>query len=253
MTFITTIVGIMTAPIFVWNPDEQSEDELIAYAHDKTYDTVPIRRNGRFEGLFHVETRAVKPITHDLLITRDTPIHDGLDFLSNSQHPSLLVLYRQHIEGIVTPSDFNKVIARSYFYNLRAQLEMLLAERARAFYENEDDIVALIKPDDKTLAQFRREIRDRSSGTDRRKFNLDLVHSLMLSEMEALVFKDETFRLSLHLSTRDEAERLFSNINKEFRRKVMHPTRPLLSDDEGIEQLSQQVQQVIQLVELLKK
>lgn len=252
MNFITTIESIMTTQLYTWNPDEQSQKDVIKYAQDKAYDTVPVRRDDRIEGLFYVATGQVKPITHDLLLTRDTPIPDALALLSGSHHPAFLVLYRQHVEGILTPSDFNKVMARSYFYNLLAQLEMLLAERGCAFYVNEDDIVAIIKPDDKTLAQYRTKIQERSSGDEREKFKLDLVHSLMLSELQDLIFKDTKFCESLGFVDVEHAQPLFAGINNEFRRKVMHPVRPLLSDDIGIEQLSRYVHQVVELINLLE-
>src|SRR5690606_14924962 len=133
-------------------------------------------------------------ITRDLLLSRDTPIPDALALLSASHHPAFLVLYGQQIEGILTPSDFNKVMTRSYFYSLFAQLEMLLAEHARNFYKKKlDDLVAVIKPDEKTVPQYRKKISERSKGAERKNLNLDLVHNLTLEELECLVRRDKGF------------------------------------------------------------
>jgi hypothetical protein len=253
MTFITTIESIMTTQLYTWNPDEQSKEDVVKYATDKLFDTVPVRRNGRIDGLFYVSTGQIERITHDLLLTRDTPIPDALELLSASHHPALLVLYRQQVEGILTPSDFNKVMARSYFYNLLAQLEMRLADHVRAFYRDENQLVAIIKPNDKTVPQYRKKIRERSSSDERKKYALDLIHSLMLSELQDLIFKDVPFCERLGFVNLEQAQRLFTGINDEFRRKVMHPTRPLLSDTIGIEQLSQYFHQVVELINLLER
>lgn len=250
MEFITTVSGIMTTQLYKWDVDKQSQDEVIAYAQEKSYDTVPVAKGDNIHGLFYVDKGEIKPITHDLLLTRDTPIPDALTLLCDSQHPALLVLYRQKIEGIITPSDFNKVLARSYFYNLLAQLEMLLAIHARKHYPKTDDIVALIKGDGDTVSQYRKTIEKRSKGAERNKLNLDLVHNLFLWELESLVRKDEDFREYLAFTDLPQVERLFEGINGDFRRKVMHPTRPLLSDGDGIKELNQYVHQVVELIDL---
>ncbi|MBZ0299511.1 MAG: hypothetical protein K8J31_07225 [Anaerolineae bacterium] len=252
MNFISTIEGIMTSQLTTWNPDEQSLADITEYAQKNSYDTIPVKRNGQIDGLLYVVAGEIKPITHDLLLSRDTPIPDALALLSASHHPAFLVLYRQEIEGILTPSDFNKVLARSYFYNLLAQLEMLLAQHARVFYSNTDDLVGIVKPDNKTVPQHRKTIRERHSSAERKNYNLDLVHSLMLEELECLVQKDEGFRKKLGFTDLMHAEQMFDGINSGFRRKVMHPVRPLLSDQIGIEQLNQYVHQVVDLITLLE-
>jgi hypothetical protein len=254
MNFNSTVESIMTTQLDTWNPDEQSLEDITRFAQDKTYDTVPVKRNGQIEALLYVAAGEIKPITHDLLLSRDTPIPDALALLSASHHPAFLVLYRQEIEGILTPSDFNKVMARSYFYNLLAQLEMLLAEHARDYFEkNLDDLVAIIKPVDKTVPQYRRKILERSKGTERKNLNLDLVHNLTLDELECLVLSNEGLRENLGFADLSHAERLFDGINDGFRRKVMHPVRLLLSDQFGIEELNQFVHQVVDLITLLEE
>lgn len=253
MEFITTVEGIMSTNLLLWDGTRRTKNEVVTEAAKKAYDTVPVCRTGRIDGLLYVATGRTRKITHDLLLSRDTPIRDALEILSASPHLSLLVLYRQKIEGIVTPSDFNKVLARSYFYNLLAQYEMLLAEHARRHYIDLNVMVVLLKPEDKTVPQYRKKIRERSSSAESANYAIDLIHNLYLEELESLILKDESFRSRLGFTDLGHAERLLNGINNGFRRKVMHPTRPLLSDTLGIEQLNIYVNQVAELVRLLSK
>lgn len=92
----------------------------------------------------------------------------------------------------------------------------------------------------------------RSSGSARRKLNLDLMHHLMLEEFVGLIGKDDHSRKQLGFADEARFERLFKNVNQNVRRKVMHPTRPLLSDTFGIEELRRYAQQVTGLIALLR-
>lgn len=248
---ISTIEYIMSTVLYTWNPLDKDKQTITAEAETLTYDTFPVVYDGRITHLLDINSGDEHPINRELLISRDTPISDALTLLASSPYASFLVLYGQTIQGIITPSDFNKVTARSYFYNLLAVLEMELAERTRAYYSDTNDIVTILQPSDKTIAQYRKAILSRSSSTDRKTLGLDLIHSLMLGELEDLIKKDGKFRT--HLGFRDELhyQTLFDGINGSFRRKVMHPTKPLLNDAHGLVELNRWVHQTIRLINLL--
>ena len=252
MSLITTVEGIMSTQMYVWNPDEQSKDQVISHAIKETYDTVPVKQNGQINGLLYISTGEIKPIRHDVLLSRDTLIPDALTILSSSHHPALLVLHGQQIDGILTPSDFNKVMARSYFYHLLAWYEMLISEKTRQFYTDQNEIIELIRPPEKTLAQYRKKVRERSKSAERNNLNLDLIHNLTLDELESAVLNDSVFCLSLGFKDINHAEHLVDGVNAGFRRKVMHPTRLMLSDDFGIDELNQYVHQVVELIDVLE-
>jgi hypothetical protein len=243
----------MTAQLFVWNPQECSEEEIVADARALEFDMIPVESHGQIREILHVESRERRLITHELLLTCDTPIPDALTILNSSPYPALLVLQRQTITGIITPADFDKVLARSFYYSLLAHMEMLLAELTRLHYEDHDEIVNLLKPDDKTLAQFRTKIRERSNSVERESYKLDLIHNLTLEEFFALVLKDDTFLAELGFKDREQAEELSNGINVEFRRKVMHPAKPVLSNQFGIDKLCQNIERVTKLREILSE
>ena len=79
------------------------------------------------------------------------------------------------------------------------------------------------------------------------------MHNLTLEELECLVRRDKGFREKLGFTDLSHAEWLFNGINDGFRRKVMHPVRPLLSNQFGIEELNQFVHQVVGLITLLER
>ena len=54
MSLITTIEGIMSTQMYVWNSDEQSKDQVISHAIKETYDTVPVKQNGQINGLLYI-------------------------------------------------------------------------------------------------------------------------------------------------------------------------------------------------------
>ena len=149
----------------------------------------------------------------------------------------------QDICGVITPADLNKLAARTYFYNLLAELEITLAGFIHKHKYTEDKIFALIGDDEKRQEQIQKKLDDAS-------LELDIVHTLYLSEMVNLLQRDndDTLRKKLGFSSKRQVKKRLNGL-VDFRNAVMHPFTPILSKEIGVEKLHKRLNRTVKLLD----
>lgn len=156
--------------------------------HD--FDFAPVTRRDRIVGRVRRKTLGVtgavgsvmEPLAQDMLISADAPIRRLMRELKRD--PFLFVVDVGGIEGIVTPSDFNKESARAYMFLLITDFEIRLASAVRAAFADQDAILDRLPQRDRLIVT-RRFQKQRRQGVA-----ADYVACMSLSVLISAV-KDE--------------------------------------------------------------
>jgi hypothetical protein len=86
----------------------------------------------------------MRSLDEEVLLSSDTGI---LTFLDNvDRHPYRLVLRRDHIDGIVTIADLQKLPVRTLLFLLVAHVELLLAKTIRQMVGSDEDWLSTLDP-----------------------------------------------------------------------------------------------------------
>lgn len=238
---VFTVETIMTSDLLRW--DGISElDELWKQADEHKIDTIPVEHKGYIVGVLQRGNTSVIPLNSEWLISHDTSIPDVMNILAGKSQSCLFVFRQQKVIGIVTPADLNKLPARTYFYNLLAELEMTIAERVRHHYRDEQDAIFKLFPQNDID-----EIRSKMASSD---LDIDVIHFLNLSQLVNLACKDETLRNDLGFSSANQVAKHMNGL-VHLRNDIMHPVRLVLSDATGIVQLKDRIQRAIVILHRL--
>ncbi len=241
---VFTVETIMTGRnlLLTWDGNAPL-DILWEQATQLKVDTIPIEEHGQMVGILRRGHDTPAPLTPAWLVSRDTAIPDVVQAFAEKAQPCLFVFYRQEVIGIVTPADLNKLPARTYFYNLLAELEMTIAEIVRRQYDTEQDAIL-------TLLDRQDEIDTIKAQMAASDLSIDIVHSLNLSDLVNLARKDETFRQSLGFPTPKQVEKHMNGLVY-LRNDIMHPVRLILDDYTGIEKLNERIQRALEILNRL--
>lgn len=147
------------------------------------------------------------------------------------QHdPWLLVVDGRQITGLVTPSDLNRQAARSYFYLLVADFEIRLADAIRDTFDEQTDAYRFLDPAE--VKGIEKRVRAARTGD----IDSDVVAAMYLRNLLKIAAGSPDVRCRVdHVGT-DDWEWVNSELNL-FRRRVMHPVKPLLDDTSGLDEL----------------
>lgn len=244
---VFTVETIMTPydQLLKWDGNEPLEALWRRAAHLKV-DTIPFEQNGRMLGVLQRDSDTPVPLTAEWLISRDTAIPDIVQVFAEPEQPCLFVFYRQKVIGIVTPADLNKLPARTYFYNLLAELEMTIAEKIRRHYGDEQDtILTLLDRDDET---------DRiKSRIDKSDLSIDIVHLLTLSQLvnitrkSKILYQNKTLYQTLGFPSASQVEKHMNGLVY-LRNEIMHANQLILDDYNGIEKLNEGIKRALEIL-----
>lgn len=206
-------------------------------------DTLPVEQQGQIVGVLRRGQDIPVPLTPEWLVSRDTAIPDVVQAFAEKAQSCLFVFYRQEVIGIVTPADLNKLPARTYFYNLLAELEMTIAEIVRRQYDTEQDAIL-------TLLDRQDEVDTIKAQMTASDLSIDIVHSLNLSDLVNVARKDETLRHTLGFPSAKQVEKHMNGL-VHLRNDIMHPVRLILNDYTGIEKLNERIQRALEILKRL--
>jgi hypothetical protein len=238
---VFTVETIMTPrnQLLAWD-GSAALDTLWQQAANLKIDTIPVTDHGQIIGILRRGETETSPLTPDWLISRDTSIPHLLEVFAAKKQPCLFVFHRQEIIGIVTPADFNKLPARTYFYNLLAELEMLIASRAREHFGQTQDVIL-------TLLDRQGELEALKTHMAESDLEIDIIHTLNLSDMVNVICKVDTMRERLGFPSRKQVEKQLNGL-VHLRNDIMHPVRLILDDYQGIDKLNERVQRALALL-----
>ena len=206
-------------------------------------DTIPIEHQGQIVSVLRRGQDTPVPLTPEWLVSRDTAIPDVVQLFAEKRTPCLFVFFRQEVIGIVTPADLNKLPARTYFYNLLAELEMTIAEIVRRQYgTKQDNILNLLGKQDELD-----EIKQKMAESD---LSIDIVHWLDLSDLVNLACKNDILRKSLGFPSAKQVGKKMNGL-VDMRHDIMHPVRLILDDYTGIERLNERIQRTLTILNRL--
>jgi hypothetical protein len=236
-----TVDTIMTPrENFIELSKDANHDKIIEHAKSLKVDTLPIVENGEITDVFSSGT--IYPLTPKWLISRDTTIRKALQLLTLSGKPSLFVFYQQRIIGIVTPADFNRLAARTYFYNLLADLEMRLSEHIRAYFTQNGQGI------EKYLTE--QKLQDAKAELQKADLEIDIVHLLYLSDIAKIINGEK--KLQQNLQLKSAFVKGLGGLT-ELRNAVMHSTKFILDDKKGIQKLHERVERLADLLTHLEQ
>lgn len=191
------------------------------------FDQAPVIDEARVIGLVQTaELLGADPsspvLVHSLaspyLVNAEAPMSEVLGRLLSV--PMLFVVDETGLTGFVTPSDLNKHPARTHFYLLLADLEMTMAEKARAHFANPDDALRCLSDERRPLV-LSRHVVNRSFNVDADVISAFEFADLFVTMQKAKLHK--SFGFNSIRDWRSTGWRL-----AEFRNDVMHPTREFL-------------------------
>ena len=205
------------------------------------FDVVPIQENGSINGVLLSKTGEELPLEPAWLVSHDTSVPDLLHCFIRAKKPALLLYQRQEVIGLVSPADFNKIAARSYFYSLIGELEMLLARYLPAHNLASPAQIDLVRPKRRNIAK----------SLEKNNLQVDVIELLDLQELLKLLVNDQTAYAALGFERSDEVDAFISDIN-DFRIRTMHLVKPVLGDvKKDLPKLDARIKYIDQLIQYL--
>jgi hypothetical protein len=237
-----TVETIMT-PKHGWLVLEQGKlpDEKLHKADEANIDTLPVlTKNGEVCALFNRLSAEEVPLSPSWIVSRDTSIAEILKLFVEKQKSCFVVLHRLELIGLVTPADLNKLPARTYFYNLIAELEIELVELIRVhFAGREDDLMQHIDQEGRDKLQKK---------VEKSQHELDIFHVLNLSDIVNLIGVVEELRQALQVSSKSAFDKYLGGL-VHFRNDIMHLNNVLLTNALGIDSLYKRINRTINALE----
>jgi hypothetical protein len=209
-----------------WDGDPAKLDQVKVEAHDRSIDTIPVERDGRITEVLSVHSNNPQPLTSRWLVARDTPLRMVLRIFATTSSACRLVLFGDEVIGLVTPADFNRLEARTYYYNVIAGLEMALLDRIKAYGRRDDELLQCVDPNENRLVEIQKEIS--TPG-----YELGILHALYLSELIAIVKNDEVIRKELGYSSKKGVKNDLGGLVN-LRNDVMHPVRLVIKGNDDL-------------------
>jgi hypothetical protein len=124
-------VSLIAQPLLV--PPYATEDDITRFARENRFSQVLFREDVETLKLLEFDARrnyapSAKPrhVSERDFLSEGTPLPDAITLLM--ARPYYLVVVRNQIERIITPSDLNRLPVRTYLFTLLAHTEALLAE-----------------------------------------------------------------------------------------------------------------------------
>ena len=216
---------------------EEPASEAVDIMKSHTFDFAPAYRGGRLLGrvarddLVDATTvgDALQPLAGHYIVSAHSPMTELLRWLTSD--PWLLTVDGRDISGVVTPSDLNRQASRTYLYMLVVDLELTLAAAIRDHFEDQSDAMELLGE------AARADIEKLASEARTTNLDPDLVSFMNLSNLLHIAGKTPAIRQEMFGYETRSSWKKDTGAFIEIRHDVMHPVRPLLNDQDGIERL----------------
>jgi CBS domain-containing protein len=202
------------------------------------FDYVPVLEDKRVLGrAFHADLEKdpaaavgefVESLSQSYLVAAQSPIPRVMRWLNEDRW--LLVVEGRGFAGLVTPSDLNRQAARAYFYLLVGELEVHLADVIRVAFEDQENALSLLN------ARSRYGVRKNHAEASTGDIDSDYVAAMTLRDLFRITSRSDMVQALLPDAYNLDWDWVDSEIG-DFRNKVMHVSRPLLSDTDGLPQL----------------
>jgi hypothetical protein len=208
--------------------EEEQKNEIIEKAKENNYDFLPRGSKDSITGVFLVNEKEEpkRELNRDWLLSISTTIPQLLNiFLEDVEkgHPGHFVIRGKKIEGLVTPSDLNRIPVRVYIFNLVAEIEFLMIETIERIC---DDTRSLIK----YLSQeHQKNIEERLKVNERGNADVPAIHHFNFSDLIMVIQKDDTIRELFDYKSKTQAKNSLGFIVK-VRNRTVHQSRPMVGD-----------------------
>ncbi|MFZ2878864.1 MAG: hypothetical protein WA009_04940 [Phototrophicaceae bacterium] len=227
-----------------WCPDADNRDEVIRIALDEGYTFVPVRLGDNVTSIVRVRgltrRKTAPPLTHEWLISADTPILRLIGLLVRNPERPFLVLRGSEIVGLVDTADLNNTKARASLYLLMAHFEAELVRLVRKQVGSEtEDFGALLSRE-----RLERLIEEQMEAK-KRDVNLSLIHHLYLTDLTTIVARSKRLREVFGFTSRSKAEEQLSFTP--IRNPLSHQNSPVVSKRSDIIDLNEAVDRLIHL------
>lgn len=250
---VFTVETIMTprGQFLQWCDDEPLA-EVWEKANLLNLDVIPIVKQGEIQAVFCRGNDKPMLLDSDRFVSHNQSIPTALQLLGNDNKPPFLfVTFQRTVVGLITPADFNKLAARTYFYNLLAELEMKLAALSLRFFKgNQSDLLQRLEEIYRESEKGRErleEIYTRLHKTQQSNNEINIVHMLYLTDFINLVCRSEKFRDGLGFSSRSNAEKQLNGL-VQLRNDTMHPVNLILSENRTVDKLANQLGIALELL-----
>lgn len=230
----------------VWQEDKSPQDQWDV-AEQSGVDMLPVLDRDKIIGVRErVNKDQIIPFADDWLISRQISIRELVEMFAISKRAWLFVSDTKDVIGIVTPADLNKLPARTYFYSLLAELEMLIAQQVRNHFGQNHQAILTLLNNPKELEDVEIKMRDSD-------MKIDIVHFLDLSDLVEIIKKEDAIRKDWNeLGSRKMVEKKLGGLVA-LRHDVMHPVRFILDDYKGVGTLNERVKRTIELLKDIGK
>ena len=160
-----------------------------------------------------------------------------------TQHPTLLVVDKQRVVGLIHRSDLNKQPIRVLLYAEIVELEMGLSELVESSVDL-DSWIECLRPTSQIKVLGRREVDRRSNN------EISALQYLDLSDLVEIVGKKDLYSC-IGFSAKKHWDKAAGGL-VELRNSVMHPVRYLVSDTESVRKLLAREQRLRDLLQALR-
>lgn len=249
LTQVFTVERIMTprSAFLLWTGHGDIES-LWHKAHELNIDTIPMVENDKIERVLSRGSDQPKKIMPNQYVPQDRSVFEALELFADlPESRKIFVTFHDTVVGIVTSADLNRVIVRTYLYNLLAELEMILARHIRAyFHNNQKAILHILKQssDNEFFEDLAQSIKEQES----QDLEIDIVHLLYLKDLVKVVSRSKPLLTTLGFSSSTKFSKAMNKLVA-LRNDVMHPVKLLVGNNRSVEQLFEQAKLAADLVD----
>ncbi|MDO4247195.1 MAG: hypothetical protein Q4C89_14340 [Deinococcus sp.] len=226
----------------------EQNSEKIAELRRKNFDFAPVRKDGQFIALVKIPYIDESKISYSELmnlpiVDSDEDIKVLLEALENSEF--LIFKTEDEYSGFFTLSDTNTHRFRSEFYGILAETEIALAKVISNMYNNPWDWISGMEEKNQVGILGNWEI------AKRKDLEINPINYATFSQMLNIVAKSNEFRQHLGISSKRNFDGNHRNLI-EFRNKIMHPVRQLITSREDIKVLRGDYLRLLTLLDKLQ-
>ncbi|WP_154020458.1 hypothetical protein [Halorubrum halophilum] len=214
-------------------PEEISEEFI-----ENDFDYAPIRPY-KSQQYYDVSAQEIKELDQKQCIGHDEIMLKCLNVLT--EYPLAIVTHPdQECYGIVTPSNFNKRIAKEYLYTFFAATAQSISHVIESRYSTEEVLPTYLSNRNSG------EAANRWAEARENNVELHVVEFMNLTDLKVIVTEIEEIREDMGFDSKTQCRQSFDAVSK-FRDKVMHANRTMVSEPEDTEALAEAIDEASSL------
>lgn len=247
------VIGIHSSKWTAIAETEATPDHAATVMSSRRFDVLPVKGKSGVKEYFQTSHRndfssiTRKTITHRDVLPCTTSLRDLIHRFASEERFFYFLTSGTRIVGLISAANLNCRHVKTYLFSLLSDLEIRLGKFIGEHCKEEELRRMTFESSGKKREEIERRYNaDQASGVD-----VPFTEYLFLSDLFNVISKKKLFG-SLGYPSRKQFEEAFGPLN-ELRNSVAHPNRSLIMDQECVKKLWQRIDQVEEILFLLRE